>query len=61
MKEIDLDLYKARKKELNVLFEYISSNITGEEIIEVYSCEWGKWAEKPKVITKIDLSTFVFP
>ncbi|WP_232841466.1 hypothetical protein [Caldicellulosiruptor acetigenus] len=61
MKERDLELYKARKKELNVLFEYISSNITGEEIIELYSCEWGKWTEKPKIITEIDLSTFVFP
>ncbi|ABP66148.1 hypothetical protein Csac_0512 [Caldicellulosiruptor saccharolyticus DSM 8903] len=61
MKERNLEIYKARKKELNVLFEYISSNITDEEIIEVYSCEWGKWTEKPKIITEIDLSTFVFP
>ncbi|AZT89654.1 hypothetical protein ELD05_02715 [Caldicellulosiruptor changbaiensis] len=61
LKRINYEKYKAHKKAINLLFDYISSNLSEGEIIEVYSCYWGEWDREPEIISNIDLNNFELP
>lgn len=62
LKKMNIDKYKASRKCLKILFDYIYDRIEGDEFIELYSCWAGEESHpRNKVIDRtINLSTFEF-
>jgi hypothetical protein len=62
LKKINFDTYKANKKCLKVLFDFINDKIDKDKIFELYTC----WADEEtfprnkKIDRVIDLSVFKF-